>query len=657
MKKTIYLFLAVLLLQTTLLVSAAEQPLDVTLTFENDNVHIGNTITVVVTALNTGSQNLQLSKILIHMPWYQNSVFVIQDENTLISPQETAKISIALAVPAYLDTSFNVSDTSVIVDYRLNGETLGSGIIRPAKEFTLTAGKNIYSLQKISSEHVAFLTIVYLLIAFSLQSDTVLKKLNGASIKRISTIILLLVFMVNVTSVLFNYAPWIKDPMLQGFTLTGDEPHYLISIENILKLNLDPSVTYPQDAVRHFVNATGLLMNGQAVSSHPYGTSILLTPAYYVFKHLFGSGALGASIFMSLLYAILAVYIFKGTTIITNEKSIGTMIAFTFAFGTQLFAWSNQINSEAILPVLIFIAVYYTIQPSTRSLKITGALMGILPLFKVQTIFITLAVSAAIFMFSKRNMIKSYLTGLTTLILPIASIILITAPHAIIGVVSFGMPQELGITILGLTINKFFLEAMIGLFVDPAFGILVLSPVILLAFLGISEFTQLRKIESLFVYSTFAAFMSWFIGTSLSTYWSGWLCIPGKYMNIVFPLLAYPLAMSFKLFWSSFKYRTTYYSLMYAGIVLSGSVALNRALGYTIRFVNSQPKSWLVLCISEMSKLPFDRLPDFAYTFLRPENQRGVLSYAIVFILIATILMYLGHKKSEYDTPLSDFEY
>ncbi|MBS1817819.1 MAG: hypothetical protein JSU08_07815 [Acidobacteria bacterium] len=318
--------------------------------------------------------------------------------------------------------------------------------------------------------------------------------------------------------------------------LGGDEPHYLVITESLLKdRDLDIENNHQRGDYRSFFR--GDLrpdymqrgVNGVLYSIHAPGLPAVLLPAYTAGGHL------GAVAFIALLAACAAVAVFEVAALVAGQReAVLTWLAVCLTVPWVPHAWA--IFPEMPGALLVAWAVLWLVQPfdaagPTRWF-VRGLALAVLPW--LHTKFIVLL---AIFSVGLGLRLLRALPRLLALAAPIGTscALWLYSFYVMYGRVDPEAPY--GAYSRAYVLNSNIVHGLLGLFFDQKFGLLVYAPVYLLALWGgwVGLRTARLRYAALVLLAAAGAFI---VSTArLYMFWGG-SSAPARFFVPVLPCLA-----------------------------------------------------------------------------------------------------------------------
>jgi len=378
--------------------------------------------------------------------------------------------------------------------------------------------------------------------------------------------------------------------------LTGDEPHYLLTTQSIVKdgdINVynnykdkDYSEFYPGElAIHAFPGKKGPEF---LYSKHFIAQSILMIPTYFLAKKMIPLWSdnpetqrriivFFARLPFCLIAALLGLVFFLLVLDMTRRKDVSVLAWALFSFTSPILFFSHLLYPAISVALLtIFVFKYLILNNKTGFLNIflSGAAIGLLPWFGVK--FIVLAallfgISAFVLLSSQKNknFWKEAFLFFSPIVLSAAFYLLYFwsiygnfSPISAYTGISHG-------TSLPIYPHKFIafplvkvLIRSLGYFIDQKYGVFIYAPIYVLGCAGLFFFFRKKRREALLLLMAITGF--WVFSSIY--YWGGY-CPPGRPIIPVFWIWGLFLAMAFTENLSRFR-KTT----LFAGIALSAGM-------------------------------------------------------------------------------------
>ncbi len=321
----------------------------------------------------------------------------------------------------------------------------------------------------------------------------------------------------------------------------GDEPHYLIITESLLKdADLRIGNNHEQGDYRSFF--AGNLrpdffvrgVNSEIYSIHAPGLPVLLLPAYAV------AGRPGAVAFIALLAALAALAMFD-----LSEALAGR--------GAALAAWAASCLTVPFLPhawmifpeipgaLVVAWAALWIWQPADRSLSAwawRGSVLATLPWLHTKfAVFLIIFGAGLAWRVARRP------SRLGALLAPVVlSVVLwMYSFYAIYGVFDYEAPY--GAYVATYVLTEYIPHGLVGILFDQKFGLLFYSPVYWCAIAG--SWLILRRPESRYLGGVLLVAAGAFVGSTARLYmfWGG-SSAPARFLVPILPCLAPMVALA-----------------------------------------------------------------------------------------------------------------
>jgi len=313
----------------------------------------------------------------------------------------------------------------------------------------------------------------------------------------------------------------------------GDEPHYLMVAESLIRDgDLSLEADYAAGRYRAFHDAPlephyrvrG--QNGEIISLHAVGLSLLLLPAYAA------AGYVGASVFMALLAALVAAEVREGARDLTGRDGVAEAVGWTVALCPPLVHYAGLIFTEVPAALLLVVGLRRGRGAGTLGQSmVVGLCAAALPWLNVR--YVPLAAILVLHAVWRRRDVRSAVALIAPGILSAVGLALYH--QALYGFFDprrvYGRRPEMALSSLG--------EGLPGLVLDQEFGLLVYAPVLLLAVPGLLAWWRRDRPGALaagaLVVTALLTAGSWHM-------WRGGFNPPGRFLVPVAPALAIAVA-------------------------------------------------------------------------------------------------------------------
>ncbi|MBN1222599.1 MAG: hypothetical protein JXB23_05090, partial [Candidatus Aminicenantes bacterium] len=341
---------------------------------------------------------------------------------------------------------------------------------------------------------------------------------------------------------------------------TGDEPHYLLTAESLLKdgdINVynnyrdkDYSAFYPGELESHaFPGKKG---DDHLYSKHFFALSVMIAPSYALGKKVVQWNAswsnnpeskrrilvFFARLPLCLSTALLGWLLFLLVLDLTDKHGLAVFIWAVFSFTSPLLFFSHLLYPEiplGLISLFVFRCCVFKKEPGLSELLISGAGLGLMPWFGVKYLPLSaLVFGAVIFTMLSGGKTQDLWRKAVFLFLPIAVsaglyLLFFWVIYGNFSPVSVYTGVDPGIPLSAYSI-KFLrfplfivLERSLGYLIDQKNGILIYSPLYLLGFAGCFFYFKRRKRGGAGLLAVLAGY--WVF--SANYYWGGF-CPPGR---------------------------------------------------------------------------------------------------------------------------------
>lgn len=315
----------------------------------------------------------------------------------------------------------------------------------------------------------------------------------------------------------------------------GDEPHYLMVAESLLR-DHDVDLTHDYTPSRYAAFYRGAVLephyrvrgiSGQIYSLHSLGLSLLVIPAY-----AFG-GYPAASFFMAFLAALLA----REVRRLILDWGGPDWTAWVLALSPPLVHYAGLVFTEVPAALLLALGLRIARRPEGgKGDWLLGAIVGFLPWLHLR--YVPLSAILVAYVLSLRPSGRRLLA----LFAPIAaSLVAILAYHQVL--YGFPDPRRVWGPRPELALRRI-PEGLQGLLLDQEFGLLVYSPLLLLAIPGFASLlTEGRRRDAATVLGLVGAVT---LTAAAWPMWRGGFNPPGRFLVPILPVLAGTAALALR---------------------------------------------------------------------------------------------------------------
>ena len=376
---------------------------------------------------------------------------------------------------------------------------------------------------------------------------------------------------------------------------SGDEPHYLIISQTLLKYhslnvmldysNGDYHAFYPYTIDPHLSYGA----HGQLMPLHSIGAPILWLLPFYVL------GRLGAVFFISLLSILIIVNIYKLLITMNIGATYAFVVSMAYAIASPVYLYSHLTFIEPV-GALICIYVLRKILQKERTLTeviVSSLLLSILPWVHIRFAYFELVLFfALLFRIYEQNQLKHF-KYYACLLLPvtISFIAYEIYTYSFWGTLNPGAIEMNDIHHNSSPFAAAPFNAMLGIFLDQQYGFLINFPIFILLFPGIflAIKNHCTRYNLLMLILTIPYIL---LFTSINNWTGGW-SPPARLIFVLLPLysfyLAYALQQINSLFACLVVAATTLYGLTYNILSLSPALnSFNSPTGYNRTIIHLQ---------------------------------------------------------------------
>lgn len=372
---------------------------------------------------------------------------------------------------------------------------------------------------------------------------------------------------------------------------TGDEPHYLIISQTILKYHsLDVTRDYIHGDYRQFYPFTidpHVVRNvrGQVLPVHNIGGPILWLIPFALL------GRLGAVFLISLVSILCVINIYKLLLLLGSSKRIAFVAGLAYIVASPLYIYSHLTFVELIGAFICICVLRKTLQAEIKTvdLWLCASLLGLLPWVHIR--FAQLEISLfciLLYRLYRQNKLRSIKQDVA-LLLPIGVLFVLLEVYSLViwgtwnpaanETMSNATPFEIS------PVSNIFL----GFFFDQEYGLLFSAPVFLFLLMGL-VFSMRKQLLgynlSMLIICVpyiilFATYRDWFGGYNPSA----------RYLLVLHPLLCVYLARGIERLWCPLAKIWFIFSIIYGFVYNLASMYQGFSAGYgynvTIKFMES----------------------------------------------------------------------
>lgn len=295
-------------------------------------------------------------------------------------------------------------------------------------------------------------------------------------------------------------------------------------------------------------------MRGHSVSAYPIVTPVLIIPLYvipYLLLKAFNIPIDLSNIYFSVsvqileklsasvIAALAAVFVYLSLMELLKNKKLSLLGALIFAFATNTWAISGQAlwqhgMVELLLSAIIYLVIIDIKKQNARNVVLIGVLSGLFVFNRPSDSLLLLPVLVYVLSLRDRR-VPVYL----------ASALCASLPFMAYNYYFFGTLMGGYGSITLFSFNSGTIMNMLGLLISPSRGLIVYTPVVLLALPGL---WYVRKLDDArvrrFLYLAFVAvILEVVVYGSFKTWWAGWSYGP-RFLTGTMPFLAVLIALS-----------------------------------------------------------------------------------------------------------------
>ncbi len=419
------------------------------------------------------------------------------------------------------------------------------------------------------------------------------------------------------------------------FLPSGDEPHYLVISQTILKYHsLDVMKDYNNGDYRSFYDSLLIPQvthntRGQILAMHDIGAPIMWLLPYFIL------GRLGAVLFISVVSVLIVVNIYKFLLImgISERYAFVTSLAYGIASPMYLYAHLTFVEPIGALVSIYVLRKVFQEKLSPSDLIIASTLLGILPWTHIRFAVIEIPL---FFLLLYRIYRDNKLTRVTPYLYYLAPVTLLFLGlefynYTLWGTLNPAIDQVNNNSIPGVR-NP--LPGMLGIFFDQEYGILLNFPMFLFLIVGVV--LAAKKQFMFYTLSVLVISLPYILAFTTLRHWSGGWCPPARFLMTLLPLYSFYVAYALEKIDTKLSRRLLTFAFIYGFVynVLSILPVQNGFNGETGR-------NHTLIYI----QLFGHHLTDIFPSFFLP-NQTGIITaWVLLFAGLAFFIVYSGREK------------
>ncbi len=383
--------------------------------------------------------------------------------------------------------------------------------------------------------------------------ETILEEKSSRLLPALIFFLTLLVYTLYSSGLIFRPQP-----------LTGDEPHYLVIAQSLVKdgdinvrnnyENREYTLFYPGPLDSH--RRPGKKGDAYHYSRHTPALPLLLAPFYWAAEQIAGPQRLFfvplARFPMSLMAALLSLFVFLLALRLTGKKKTSLIVWSVFSFSPPLLFFSHLIYPEIPAALILILPFYFVIYDEKRTplrLMLAGAGIALLPWLGIKYAALTVVVGLILLFQWWKNQDRKWVNLISLMVpLVLSGLMYFTFlwtlygsldPLALYKGTTTNVEYDMT-TFFHFRIVEFF-RCAIGYLFDQRAGLVVYAPVYILFIGGLYlAFKSRNKAirPAVLIFGSYWAFCS------LGYYWGGY-CPPGRTLLPVIWVAGLLMAQSF----------------------------------------------------------------------------------------------------------------
>lgn len=326
-----------------------------------------------------------------------------------------------------------------------------------------------------------------------------------------------------------------------GFSPSGDEPHYLIISQTLLKYrSLNVMLDYQHGDYLQFYPVridTHVTLNArkEVLPLHSIGGPVLWLLPFALL------GRLGVVVFISLVTVLIILNIYKLLLVMGISERVAFLVSLAYAVASPLYLYAHLTFIEPLGTLACIYVARKIMQKeiSATELILSSLLLGILPFVHIRFAFLEIPLFFALLykLYHRYQLhtIKYYLY----LLVPVAALFVLLEiySYTVWGTLNPAANQIYGNS-KPFEVSPFL--GMVGILIDQEYGLLINFPVFLFLLPGLVLAMKRRFLG----YNILVLLLSlpYIIAFTSFRHWSGGWCPPTRFILVLLPLYAFYLA-------------------------------------------------------------------------------------------------------------------
>ena len=420
-----------------------------------------------------------------------------------------------------------------------------------------------------------------------------------------------------------------------GLLPSGDEPHYLIISQTILKYHsLDVMRDYSKGDYHTFYFPTLMPQvtrnaRGQLLAMHDIGAPILWLLPYLLL------GRLGAVLFISAISVLLVVNIYKMLLTMGIGEKYAFFVSLAYGVASPIYLYAHLTFVEPIGALVSIYVLRKVFQKELRASEIvmSSILLGILPWthirFTVIEIPLFFLLLYRLYRDNRLQRIKLYLFYL----IPVTVLFLLLEVYnyKVWGTLNSAIDQ---VNNNNVPLVRNPLPGMLGIFFDQEYGILLNFPMFLFLIVGV--ILTVKRRFAFYTFSVLVVSLPYILAFSTLRHWSGGWCPPARFLMTLLPLYAFYIAYALEKADSKFARRWLIFSFIY-GFVYNVLSILPVQNGFN----GESGRNHTLIYLQIFGHYLTDLFPSF---FL-PNQSSLIALWVLIFFALACLVLYAGREK------------
>jgi len=431
--------------------------------------------------------------------------------------------------------------------------------------------------------------------------------------------------------------------VLLGFLPSGDEPHYLVISQTILKyhsldvmrdyINGDYRVFYPSLLNPQVTHNT----RGELLAMHDIGAPILWLLPYLLL------GRLGAVFFISVISVLIIVNIYKFLLTMRISERYAFLVSLAYGIASPIYLYAHLTFVEPIGALVSIYVLRKVFQKEIcgSEIVISSILLGILPWMHIRFAVIEIPLFFLLFYKiykdNKLQRIKPYLFYL----IPVTALFLLLEVYnyKVWGTLNPAIDQ---VNNNNVPFARNPLPGILGIFFDQEYGILLNFPIFLFLIVGVV--LAAKKRFAFYTASVLFVSVPYILAFSTLRHWSGGWCPPARFLMTLLPLYSFYVAYALEKIDNRVSRSLLIFAFVY-GFVYNVLSILPVQNGFNGETGRNHTLIYL--------QLFGHHLTDLFPSFFLPNQYGMIATWVLLFAALAFFVLYSAREKLKEDVKVA----